>query len=275
MEEFTQGLGDAWAAIAAALPKLIVFLAILVIGFFVAKWIGKLVDALLEKIGFDRWVERGGVKRAMEKSQYDASSILGKVVQYALMLFVLQLAFGIWGPNPVSTLIQGVIAYLPNVFVAIIILVVGAAIAAAVKEIVEASLGGLTYGRALAVASSVAILGIAVVAALNQLQIAEEIVNATYFALLAIVAGSAIVAIGGGGIRTMSRYWERAADRMERESEVVREESRGAKQRIQQRAQDRTAQASPPDTVSTPTPPPPEPSDVAGPRADRGVAERY
>ena len=108
---------------------------------------------MLERVGFDKAVERGGVKKALAKSQYDASSILAKLGFYVLMLFVLQLAFGIFGTNPVSDLITGVIAYLPNIFVAILILVVASAIAAAVKEIVEASLGGLSYGKALAVGS--------------------------------------------------------------------------------------------------------------------------
>jgi Conserved TM helix len=126
----------------------LVSVLILIVGFFAAKWVGRVLDRVLERVGFDRWVERGGVQRALEKSRYDASSILGKVVQYALMLFVLQLAFGVWGPNPISDLIYGVIAYLPNVFVAIVILVVGAAIAAAVKEVVEGSLGGMSTGRA-------------------------------------------------------------------------------------------------------------------------------
>jgi hypothetical protein len=75
--------------------------------------------------------------------------------------FVLQLAFGVFGPNPVSTLIQGVIAYLPNVFVAIVIIVIGAAVAAAVKEIVDASIGGLSYGPGLALGAGTAALVIA------------------------------------------------------------------------------------------------------------------
>ncbi len=69
----------------------------------------------------------------MAQSQYDASSLLAKVVFYVIFLFVLQLAFGMFGPNPVSELITGVVAYLPNVFAAILIIVVGAAIAAGVK----------------------------------------------------------------------------------------------------------------------------------------------
>jgi hypothetical protein len=244
MDDFRNGLGDAWESIALFIPKLIGFLLVLLIGYFIAKAISKVLDGVLERVGFDRMVERGGVGKALSQSRFDASSLLSKILFYVLMLFVLQLAFGLFGDNPISDLIQGAIAYLPKVFAAIVIVVVGSAIAAAVKEIVEASIGGLSYGRALAVAASVAILVITGFAALSQLEIAEDIVNGMFYALLAIIVGSAVVAIGGGGIQTMKRYWERAATRAERESSSIKDEASGAKERIQERAQERKDQMS-------------------------------
>lgn len=244
MEEFKQGLGDAWTNVAAFLPKLVGFLLILVIGYFVAKMLARILSSILERVGFDRAVERGGIKKALEKSRYDASDILAKIVFYVGMLFVLQLAFGVFGPNPISDLIKGVIAYLPNVFVAIVIIVVGAAIAAAVKEIVEASLDGLSYGRKLAFAAGSAVIVIAAFAALDQLEIAPTIVNGLFLAMLAIVVGSAVVAIGGGGIRTMARYWEQASQRLEQESSNVRAEAQGSKDNIKQRLEERREQIS-------------------------------
>ena len=245
MTEFREGLGDAWAAVAAFVPKLIAFLLILIIGYFVAKAVASILDKILERVGFDRWVERGGIKQALARSRYDASSLLSKIVFYIAMLFVLQLAFGVFGPNPISDLIKGAIAYLPNVFVAVVILVVGAAIAAGVKEIVEAALGGLPYGRGLALGASAAIIVLAVFAALDQLLIAPRIVVGLFYALLAIVVGVAIVAIGGGGIRTMSNYWERFAQRAEQESGAIRDQARGARERVGERARARAEQVRP------------------------------
>jgi hypothetical protein len=245
MEEFKQGIGDAWTDVATFLPKLVGFFLILIIGYFIAKVLARILSSILERVGFDRAVERGGIKKALEKSKYDASDILSKIVFYVGMLFVLQLAFGVFGPNPISDLIKGVIAYLPNVFVAIVIVVIGAAVGAAVKEIVDASLGGLSYGRTLAFAAGSAVLVIAVFAALDQLEIAPTIVNGLFLAMLAIVVGSAVVAIGGGGIRTMARYWERASQRLEQEGTSMRAAAQGSKDRIQQRAEERREQISP------------------------------
>lgn len=244
MDRFRDGLGDAWVTVAALVPKLIGFLLILLIGFFVARLLAKLVDGALERVGFDRWLDRGGIGRALGKANFDASTILGKIVFSVVMLFVLQMAFGLFGSNPISGLLTSVIAYLPKVFVALLIIVVGSAIAAAVKEIVEASLGGLDYGRGLAIGASIAILVITAFAALDQLEIAPAVVMGLFYAMLAIVVGTTIVAFGGGGIPIARRYLERWAARLEGESGAMKDEMEGAGDRIKERVAARKEQSS-------------------------------
>jgi len=61
--DFGQGLTDAWRAVATFVPKLAAFLLILLIGWFVAKAVAKLVDKVLERVGFDRLLERGSSGR--------------------------------------------------------------------------------------------------------------------------------------------------------------------------------------------------------------------
>lgn len=236
--DYSRGVEDAWSRVATFVPKLLGFLAILVIGYFVAKAIGKVFDRVLERVGFDRAVERGGVKRALANSRYDASSIVSKLVFSALFLLVLQLAFGVFGANPVSRMIEGVVAYLPKVFAAIVIVVVAAAIAAAVKEIIQSALGGLSYGSTLAVGASVAVLTVGGFAALSQLQIAPAIINGLFYAVLAVVAGSAVIAIGGGGIKPMQARWQAALARWDDEKPQVQRQIDGAGTRIQERAQE-------------------------------------
>ena len=241
--DYQSGIEDAWSKVATFVPQFLAFLVILIIGYFVAKAITKVLDAVLERVGFDTLVERGGVKAVLERSDYDASDILSKVVFYALMLVVLQLAFGIFGPNPVSDLLEGVIAYLPKVFAAILIVVIASAIAAAARELVMATLGGLSYANSLANAASIAIVAVGVFAALNQMQIAPAIVNGLFYAVLAIVAGSAIIAIGGGGIAPMQQRWQRALQRYDDEKPRMQQQMQGARERVEARAAQRTAQA--------------------------------
>src|SRR5438034_5182119 len=206
-----EGLTDAWTGIASFVPKFLGFLVILVVGFFIAKLIQRLVDGLLERVGFDRWVERGSLREALARSRFDASDVLGLLAFWTVFLLVLQLAFGVFGPNPISDLLFGIISYLPNVFVAVVILVIAAALARVVTDLLLATLGAVTGGQWIARGAGLSILVLGIFMALNQLAIAPAIVNGLFYAMLAIVVGSAIVAIGGGGIRTMQHYWERAA----------------------------------------------------------------
>jgi len=241
--DFEQGIESAWSRVAEFVPKLIGFLVILIVGYIIVKIIAKAVEAVLERVGFDKAVERGGVKKALAKSKYDASDLVAKVVFYGLFLLVLQAAFGVFGENPVSELIASVIAYLPKVFVAMIIIVVASAIAAAIKELVGSALGGLSYGKTLATAASAAVLVIGVFAALNQLQIAPAIVNGLFYAILAVVVGSAIIAIGGSGIQPLRARWEATLQRYDAEKPNMARQMEGAGERMKERAVDVRDQA--------------------------------
>jgi hypothetical protein len=235
-DALTSGL----TTVANFVPKLVAFLLILIIGFIVVKAIGKAISALLEKVGFDRAVERGGVKKALENSKLDASDIVAKLVYYTLMLFVLQLAFGVFGPNPISDLLTQVIAFLPSLVVAIIIIVVASSIAAAAKVLIEGTLGGLSYGKVLANAASVFILFLGVVAALNQIGIATTVTTPLLIFILATVGGVIIIGAGGGLIKPMQARWEDYLSKAEAEAPRMREHAANApsvKDQAQQAAQ--------------------------------------
>jgi hypothetical protein len=207
-------------------PKALAFVAILVVGWLVARAVRTLAGRILERTGFDRFVESGGVKAALARSRYDASDLVAKLAYYAVLLIALQLAFGIWGPNPVSELITAVVAWLPRAFVAILILVVAAAIARAVKDVVGSALGGLSYGRFLAGAASVMILGLGGIAALNQIGVATTVTTPVLIAVLATIGGVVVVGVGGGLVRPMQDRWERWLGRAEAEAPVLAEEAR-------------------------------------------------
>jgi hypothetical protein len=213
-------------AVVLFLPKALAFVAILLVGWFVATAVRKLVDKGLERVGFDRVVERGGVKSALQRSNVDASDIVAKLAFYAVLLFALQLAFGIWGPNPISDLITGVVAWLPRAFVAIVIVVVAAAIARGVKDLIASALGGLSYGRLLANLASVFILGLGIIAALNQIGVATTVTTPVLVAVLATISGVIIVGVGGGLVKPMQARWDGWLHHAEREALVIAERGR-------------------------------------------------
>jgi F0F1-type ATP synthase assembly protein I len=262
--DFGQGVSNAWNSIAAFVPKFVAFLVILVIGWIVAKAIRKIVDKVLERVHFDRAVERGGIKQMLSRSKYDASDIVAKLLYYAVLLITLQIAFGVWGPNPVSAMLTGIVAWLPRAAVAIIIVVVAAAIAKAVKDLVTGALSGVSYGKVLGTIASVFIWGLGIIAALNQIGVAVSVTTPVLITVLATLGGVIVVGAGGGLIRPMQQRWESWLGKAEEEVSAVKGQAQ-AYQRGREdahRAEQSTERAQPGEleTQTTPgtgqTPPP-------------------
>jgi hypothetical protein len=246
--DFPAALQNALAAVAIFVPQALLFLVILIVGLIVAKLIEKALSKLLTKVGFDRAVERGGIKKALANSKLDASDIIAKVLYYTLVLFVLQFAFGVFGPNPVSDLLEGIIGFLPRIIVAIIIVVIASAIAAAAKSLIENTLGGLSYGKVLANIAAIFILFIGITAALNQVDIATTVTTPILIAVLSIIAGVIIVGAGGGLIKPMQARWELWLNRAEAEAPKVKQQADNApsvREQAEAAAQEAKAAAAP------------------------------
>jgi hypothetical protein len=204
------------------IPKLLGFLVILLVGYFVAKLVAKLVDTGLEKAGFDRAVERGGIKKAMANSSYDASDIVAKLVFFAIFIPFLSAAVGALGIAALQEPLSAFIALIPRIIVAIVLVVIGAVIAGTVKSFIENALGGLSYGTVLAnVASILILLGFAK-SALDQVGIATTVTGPLLYTILGTVAGVIIIGAGGGLIRPMQSRWETLLNKAETESANVK-----------------------------------------------------
>jgi hypothetical protein len=217
------GLQDAWHNVATIAPKLLAFFLILLIGWLIAKALSKLTNSLLERVGFDGWVERGSLREAFARNNTDASDIVALLVFWVVFLIALQLAFGIWGPNPISDLLEGLIGYIPRIVAAVVILVIAAALAKVLTDILRPTLGAVQGGDWIARAAGVAVLVIGVFAALDELQIAPAIVVGLFYALLAVIVGALIVAFGGGGIPIAREYLQSWRARGETKAQEIRD----------------------------------------------------
>jgi hypothetical protein len=204
--------------VASALPKILVFLAVLVIGWLVARLLARVADVLLRRMRFDRFVERGVVGQALARSHTDATTLISKIVFYALLLVTLQMAFGVFGTNPVSSMLDGVVAWLPRAIAAIIILVIASAIAKVVKDLIAGAIGGLSYGPLLANITSVIIIALGAIAALNQAGIAAGVTQPVLYTVLLTAGAVVAIGVGGGLIRPMQDRWERMLTAAERET---------------------------------------------------------
>ncbi|AHH95218.1 hypothetical protein GCM10010174_55170 [Kutzneria viridogrisea] len=215
--QLSQGLGAAWALITTFVPKLLGFLLVLLIGWLIATALSKAVQLLLAKTGFAKLVAKAGI--GGPKSPVDAGGLIVKLVFYFILLIALQFAFGAFGPgNAVSELLNEVIAYLPRVVVAIVLVLIASAIARVVRDLVTGALAGRQFGPLLGTISYAFLLALGVIAALNQLGIATTVTEPVLIAVLATVGGVIVVGVGGGLIGPMQSRWEHWLTRAQAET---------------------------------------------------------
>lgn len=218
MNTLMQGLGDAWSALATFVPKLFGFLLILLIGWLIAKGVSKAVSIVLRKVGFGNLLDKAGLGSMVRNSGVDPAGLIVKLVYYFILLIALQWAFSAFGTNnPVSVLLNDVIGYLPRIAVAIILVVVTAAIAGVLRDLVRSSLGARSFAPLLGTITFVFVLALGVIAALNQLGIGLAVTTPVLVAVLATVGGILVVGVGGGLIRPMQARWDGWLGRAERE----------------------------------------------------------
>ena len=185
----------------AFLPGLLGALVILIVGYIVAKLVAGLVARGLAAVGTDRALETGAAGSYKERfaPNLQPSGLIGTIAFWFVFGAAILLAVSALGIEALTDAIEGVVAYLPNIIAAILILLVATALAGAVGELAERLAGGTMLGRLVQTAVPILIMTIAVFMALDQLKIAEDIVVWTYVLVLGSIALGFALAFGLGG----------------------------------------------------------------------------
>lgn len=199
-EALTQRLQDGIVQIVDFLPHLALALGVLLAGYAIAKIVERGTDIVLHRIGFDRWMREGGVIEALERAgtSLDPSTVLAKLVFWTVMLLVILLAANALGVDAVSSLFAQLLAYIPHVMAAVAVLVLGILLGEFVKDLVLASAGGVSGGPVLARVAKAAVILLAAFMALEQLEIAQDIVLVFFIAVVGAAALAAGIAFGLG-----------------------------------------------------------------------------
>lgn len=182
-------------------PRLAAAIGILMVGIVVARMFERATRFVLHRIGFDRWMREGGVTEALERAgtTLDPSSVLAKLVFWGLMLIVIIVGANVLGVTAVSVLFSELLSYVPNVLAAVIVLVLGTLLGEFIKDLVLASAGGIAGARTMARAAKAAVILLAAFMALEQLDIAQDIVLVFFIAVVGAAALAAGIAFGIGG----------------------------------------------------------------------------
>ena len=199
-------IAAALAMFLGAIPKVIGFAVILIVGWIIASLIAAAVAALLRAVKFNDLAQRSGLSSFVQKTgiRTDAAGMLATIAKWFVRLIVLVVAFDALGLPAVSQVLQQLLLWIPNLVVALVVLVLAGLAANAVHGLVRGATAqaGLGNPDLLANLARGAIWAFAIVIAVNQLGIATTLVNTLFMATVGAVALALGLAFGLGGRET-------------------------------------------------------------------------
>ena len=210
--------------IAEFLPRVIAFLVILVIGYFVAKILGAVVRKALDKVGLDRRLRESEAGRHVDRIGPDAnaSRLVGRVVFWLVFAFFLISAIAVLNVPALTDFMGEVLAYLPNVIAAIVIFVIAAMVAGLAGRAASRLMGDTPTSRIVGTVVPALIMVLAAFMILEQLRIAPDIVRIAFAATMGALALGLALAFGLGGRPVAERMLEDAYRRGQLERDQVR-----------------------------------------------------
>lgn len=214
--EYSQPIEDALSRLFGFIPNLIVLILILVVGYFIARFIRRAVVTLLRRIRFDDYIDKAGLGGPLERAGFaDSGRFMAMIIYYLIMLVVLQVALSAFETNPVSEVVNDLIAFIPKAIVAIVIVIVTGLVANAVRNMITPPLSGQEFGPLLTTLAVAGIWVIGAFAALDQLEFAQDIVDQLFTALIGSLSLILVLKFGIGGIwEARDRFWPAVYDRV-------------------------------------------------------------
>jgi hypothetical protein len=202
----------AWQRIVEFLPNFLAAIIVFIVGWFVAVWIKKLIVKILDVLKLDRIFERSGWKEALEKAEIkvSVSDFFGEIIKWILVIVFLMASVEIVGLTQFSEFLGRILAWLPNLVVAVIIFIVAVVASDILGKIIKASAKkiGTAYVGLVEGIVKVSIYAFAIFAILLQLGIARELVNAIIYGVIFALSLGFGLAFGLGGKDTVAKFIE-------------------------------------------------------------------
>ena len=194
-----------WSGVAGFVPRLIAALVVFLVGWLIAILLGKLAYHIVKILHLDAGLTKVGFRQAWERSGFrlDTPKLFYELVKWFFVVVFLMAATNILNLTQVSDFLQTVVLYLPNVIIAAIILLIGILVAKFMEGLVRASVkaAGLASANFLGTLTKWAIVIFSLLIALNQLQVAGDIIKIVITGLIAAVSLAVGLAFGLGGAK--------------------------------------------------------------------------
>ena len=234
-------LAAALALLLGSIPKIIGFAVIVIVGWFIASAVAAAVASILRAVRFNELAQRGGFADFVHKMgiRQDSAGFIANLSKWFIRLIVLVSAFDALGLPAVSQVLQSLLLWLPNLIVALVVLVLAGIAANALAGLVRGATAesGLGNPELLATVSRVAVWAFAIVVAVNQIGIATELVNTLFMATVGAIALALGLSFGLGGRETAAQIVRGWYER----SQQTAPQQVDAAGRMQLKAEDRAA----------------------------------
>ena len=218
-DAFTLALQNVWVSFASFVPRLLFAIILFIIGWVVAVVIGRAIAQVISALKVDRALESAGVDDVMDRAglSLNTGAFIGGIVKWFIIVVFLVASLNLLGLTDVTMFLSNnVLAYLPHVLVAALVLVIATVIADFIGKVVTASAraGSIRSANFLGTLSRYAICIFAFIIALSELGIAAAYMQIIFTGIVAMLAIAGGLAFGLGGKEAAARTVEHLRERV-------------------------------------------------------------
>lgn len=212
-----QSFQDLSVGVISYIPSLIVAIVIFIIGWLIGSGLGRVVAQIVRAVRVDQALKSAGFDDVLSRAGFtlDTGAFLGGLVKWFVIVVFLVASLDVLGLTQVNAFLRDVVlSYLPQVIVAVLILLVAAVVAEVVQSLVTgaAKAAEMHSARFLGTVARWAIWIFAVLAALDQLQVATAFVQTLFTGFVVAIALALGLSFGLGGQAAAGRYIDRVRE---------------------------------------------------------------
>jgi hypothetical protein len=191
------------------LPRFIAAILVLALGAAVSRWLKGLTVKLLEMLRISKGLQGTPIESFLKHAEVGKiEEVIGGAIYWVSMLVVLQTSVSLLGLQALSTLLNSLLGYLPNVISAVLVLFFGVLIAGFVESFVKGAVQSMSgkSARLLGKVSSYLIMVIAIMAAVAELNIAQQFIATLFTGFVAMLALAFGLAFGLGSKNVVDEF---------------------------------------------------------------------
>ncbi len=209
-------LQSLWYGFIETFPKILMAIIIFIIGWIVATTLGKLVMMAIDALKLDKSFKNTGVDEALARAgtRLHIGKFFGELVKWFIVVVFLVASLNLLGLDQVTQFLQQVLAYIPQVIIAALVLVAGTILADFVRKLVSgsAAVANVRSAKMLGTVAYYAIWILAVVTALDKLGIFGYFGQILFTGLVVMIALAFGLAFGLGGKDVAGRWLNKVSE---------------------------------------------------------------